>query len=78
MNEHDAWHASVWKGTNDASASLLDDPNTSFDVAHVLCRSGCIEGSLMDVIFHLFELVIHKNGADREPSTRVNVHDTME
>ncbi len=77
MDQHYAWDVGVWEGTNDASASLLDDPNPPFNVAHVLCCRGGIEGSMLDIIPHLLKLIVHEDGVDLEPCTCVNVHNMM-
>ena len=58
--KHYLWEASIGKGENNATASLLDNMDMTLDVANVFRGSSSIQSSLVNVVLDLLEFIVHK------------------
>jgi len=77
MHEHDLRETSVWQGTENTPATLLDNPDPALNVADMLRCSGSIDNGVGGVISNLVELIVHQYSLNSETGTSVNCHDSL-
>ena len=76
IDEHNLRDLGIRKSADDASTTLLDNPNPAFNIANVFGCRGSIQCS-MHVILDFFKFIIHEYGVDVETCTSICIHDPM-
>ena len=76
IDEHNSRDLGIRKSADDASTTLLDNPNPAFNFTNVFGRRGSIQCSV-HVILDFFEFIIHEYGVDVETCTSICIHNSM-
>ena len=77
MHEHDLRETSVWQGTENTPATLLDNPDPALNVADMLRCSSSIDNDVGGMISNLIELIVHQYCLNGETCMSVNCHDSL-